>query len=57
MTIELYQAADGWRWRMIARNGRIIADSGEAYTRKASARAAVGRLTALFKAGIKVRVL
>lgn len=32
---ELYKAADGWRWRLVAANNRIIADSGEAYTRKA----------------------
>jgi len=31
---EIYKAADGWRWRLVARNGKIIA-SGEAYKRKA----------------------
>jgi len=30
----VYQARDGWRWRLVAANGRIIAESGEAYTRK-----------------------
>lgn len=30
----VYEAKDGWRWRLVAANGRIIADSGEAYTRK-----------------------
>ena len=29
--LHVYRAADGWRWRLKARNGRIIADSGEAY--------------------------
>ena len=24
----------GWRWRLIADNGRIVADSAEAYTRR-----------------------
>lgn len=33
----VYQSADGWRWRLVARNGRIVADSGEAYARKAGA--------------------
>lgn len=23
-----------WRWRLIARNGRIVADSGEGYDRR-----------------------
>lgn len=25
----------GWRWRLVGANGRIIADSGEAYRNKA----------------------
>lgn len=33
----IYKAKDGWRWRLKAANGRIIAESGEAYTRKADA--------------------
>ena len=37
----VYQAADGWRWRLVASNGRIIAESGEAYTRARSALRAV----------------
>lgn len=38
----IYKAKDGWRWRLKAANGRIIAESGEAYTRKHGAwRAAV----------------
>jgi len=27
----VYQARDGWRWRLVAANGKIIAESGEAY--------------------------
>ena len=34
---EVYQAADGWRWRIRARNGRIVADSGESYRRREDA--------------------
>lgn len=33
--IIIYKSKDGYRWRM-QRRGRIIADSGEAYTRLAS---------------------
>lgn len=53
---ETYKGRDGWRWRLIARNGKIVA-VGEAYTREASAkrslraveaaaREAFGRVTA-----------
>jgi uncharacterized protein YegP (UPF0339 family) len=31
--LEVYRAGDGFRWRHIAPNGEIVADSGEAYTR------------------------
>lgn len=31
---ELYKAKDGWRWRLLSRNGKSIAESGEAYSRK-----------------------
>lgn len=38
-TFELYQDNAGeWRWRLVATNGNIIADSGEGYDRKATAR-------------------
>jgi uncharacterized protein YegP (UPF0339 family) len=34
-TTEVYKdAAGGWRWRRVAGNGEIVADSGESYTRK-----------------------
>ena len=32
--ILIYKARDGWRWRAVAGNGRIVAESGEAYTRR-----------------------
>lgn len=32
--LEVYLAEDGWRWRLIATNGRLIAESGEAYTER-----------------------
>jgi uncharacterized protein YegP (UPF0339 family) len=31
ITVEIYQASDGWRWRIQAANNKIIADSAEAY--------------------------
>jgi uncharacterized protein YegP (UPF0339 family) len=35
---ELFvDAADEWRWRLVAANGNIIADSGEGYTSKQGA--------------------
>ena len=34
----VYQdAKKEWRWRLLQVNGRVIADSGEGYTEKASA--------------------
>ena len=41
---EIYEdRAGGWRWRRTAANGRIIATSGEGYTRHWSARRAMRR--------------
>ncbi len=34
--IEVYRAADGWRWRLRAANGRVLC-SGEAHTRERDA--------------------
>ncbi len=32
---RVYQdKAGGWRWRLVAENGRIVGDSGESYTRR-----------------------
>lgn len=41
--VTVYKAKDGWRWRM-ERGGRIVADSGEAYTERAHCKRAVSRL-------------
>ncbi len=36
---ELYRDGAGeWRWRLVHRNGNVLADSGEGYARKADAR-------------------
>lgn len=35
MRFELYRDAKGeWRWRLRARNGEIVAESGEGYVRR-----------------------
>jgi hypothetical protein len=35
LIIEIYKDRKGeWRWRAKAKNGRIVADSAEGYTRK-----------------------
>lgn len=35
MRFELYRDAGGqWRWRLRARNGEVVADSGEGYVRR-----------------------
>jgi uncharacterized protein YegP (UPF0339 family) len=41
----VYQDRAGlWRWRLLAANNRIIADSGEGYASKANALRAVKRV-------------
>jgi len=42
---EVYRdAAEEWRWRLVHRNGNILADSGEGYSRRNDARRAADRL-------------
>ena len=43
---EVYPAADGYRWRLKAANGRIVA-TGEAHTRRADAVRAAAALSGL----------
>lgn len=40
-TFRIYEAADGYRWRLLAANCRLIAESGEAYTRRRDCERAV----------------
>jgi len=42
----IIQAKDGFRWRLMAANGRIVA-TGEAHTRKADAHRAMMRVAEL----------
>ncbi|QLH79650.1 DUF1508 domain-containing protein [Halosimplex rubrum] len=38
-TFEVYRDSAGeWRWRLVATNGNIIADSGEGYNSKQGAK-------------------
>jgi uncharacterized protein len=42
MHFNLYKDDAGeWRWRLIASNGKIVADSAEGYTTKANAQAGI----------------
>jgi uncharacterized protein YegP (UPF0339 family) len=42
---ETYRDRAGqWRWRLVHRNGNILADSGEGYTRRRNARRAIDRI-------------
>lgn len=44
---DLYEAKDGWRWRLLASNGRIQAESGEAYTRRHDAMRAIRQVRSI----------
>lgn len=45
MKFHIYRDTRGeWRWRLKARNGRIVADSGEGYVRKGGAERAAQKV-------------
>lgn len=45
MTFEVYEDKEGkWRWRLIAANHEIVADSGQSYTSRNEARLAADRV-------------
>jgi len=53
--LEIYR--DGrreWRWRLRASNGRIMADSGEGYRRRASVWKAVDRVRSILTGEVPV---
>ena len=56
-TPKLENYRDGrreWRWRLKASNGRIVADSGEGYRRRASARHAAARVRTILAGDLPV---
>jgi uncharacterized protein len=57
MKFEVYQDKRGeWRWRLRVRNGKVIADSGEGYKRRASCLRGIKRVTTV-DAATKVVVI
>ena len=34
MRLKIWKAKDGWRWNCKATNGKIVGESGEAFTRE-----------------------
>lgn len=50
MRLQVYlDALNQWRWRAIAVNGRILADSGEGYYNRADCEHAIQLIRAFFK--------
>lgn len=45
LTVHVYKSAGSWRWRLKSANGRIVADSAEAYVTKRGADRAAGVLS------------
>ena len=53
--IQIYKGKKGWYIRIVARNGKIVADGGEAYSSKSNCLRAAKRLrTAVALANIEV---
>ena len=49
MKFKLWKDTKGqWRWTLVARNGKTIADSAEAYRRKQDARRMCERINYVF---------
>lgn len=58
MKFHIYQDARGeWRWRLKARNGRIVADSGEGYVRQGNAIRAAGMVREEIRHGGAVTIV
>lgn len=45
-----------WRWRLIARNGRIIADSGEGYSKLGNLQRAMALYKRMLSVKVRVRI-
>lgn len=52
--IEKYASKDGHRWRLKATNGKIIADSSEAYSSASALDRAVESVVLAFGVGVEV---
>ncbi len=44
MKLHVFQGRDGWRWHLHARNGKVIATSGEAFDSHGNAARAARRM-------------
>lgn len=56
MYYEMYKDVSGyWRWRLIAANSRIIANSGEGYYNKADCTHAIGLVKSAYNAPVRER--
>ena len=53
--LDIYKSKDGYRWRLIAANNRIICDGGEAYTRKPNAAVLAVRVARAIVRSTKVK--
>jgi len=57
MLAQVYRDRAGtWRWRLLARNHRIVADSGEGYSRRRDAHRAVRHLLAGVRRTVVIRL-
>lgn len=55
MKIHVYQDLRGeWRWRLVAANGRVVADGSEGYSTKENLSRAVDTLLNAFHEGVDV---
>lgn len=52
--LEKYEAKDGFRWRLLASNGKIIADSAEAYSSASALSRAIESVRNAFRLGVEV---
>ena len=50
--IEKYEAKDGFRWRLLATNGKVISDSAEAYSSSYALERAVTSVVNAFRLGV-----
>tara|TARA_R110000824_G_scaffold401715_2_gene614089 strand:- start:89331 stop:89519 length:189 start_codon:yes stop_codon:yes gene_type:complete len=56
MYYEMYKDVSGyWRWRLIAANGRIVADSGEGYHNRADCLHGISLVKSAYNAPVRER--